>query len=643
MSAAVDNKAELLQKENDRQAKEAQKMQDRAEAFQKKQDAYLKRQEAISKVIETRTTKRILLDDRLQKQRRMLEVGTRMGSAIGGGVGGSIFGFMQQIASMKVNDYQERKDALAQQKKMWGNINSKGAVGGFKQKEQTGLLSRLDKTMDKAFGGDSKWNKMFGGHGRMAAMGAGMGAAGAGIAIGKSMIDSSPLLQSMLKLMKFGFMLILKPIGDFFGMLMRPIMILMLRKFIIPFYQSAYPWFAKTGMKLGEDISKILDKLTDPTFWSLATAAVVAALGATAWGLKIFTDKYFNNIGKSVAKHMGVPPIKTPPPPPNTNPPKTTPTNSPTQPRPQPPRGTPPQTPPPNSSPPVTTQPKSPIPPPKTTTPPPNTGRPPPKGAPNVGNVNVNPVNNTPLGKFQGQQFQGQGGTTTGTTFGNPPPTSNIHSGTASTYSKNPALRQVQKFMARIGDIWARKPNMSYNVIQKQISGFMAKQTGAVGGYMDSIKQVLASGKFWETLKTKGASMMKGGNFIWSLLIPMMEKQMGFTTELTDEQREKYLNPDGTRKEEYDIYGNDMMLAKGGMINERVDGIGRTTGKSYSIGEAGSEMVIPMSKMGSMMNGGSTTTVNINIDNMSGNANDLNKLRSTILEVMQTVNVNRGR
>ena len=77
------------------------------------------------------------------------------------------------------------------------------------------------------------------------------------------------------------------------------------------------------------------------------------------------------------------------------------------------------------------------------------------------------------------------------------------------------------------------------------------------------------------------------------------------------------------------------------MINERVEGIGQSTGKRYTLGEAGNEMVIPMSKMGKM--GGGGTTVNINIDNMSGNANDLNKLRSTILEVMQTVNVNRGR
>ena len=82
------------------------------------------------------------------------------------------------------------------------------------------------------------------------------------------------------------------------------------------------------------------------------------------------------------------------------------------------------------------------------------------------------------------------------------------------------------------------------------------------------------------------------------------------------------------------------MMAKGGIIREPIKGIGQRTGQSYLLGESGSEAVIPMNKMGGM---GGTTTVNISIGNMSGNANDLNKLRSTILEVMQTVNVNRGR
>ena len=61
----------------------------------------------------------------------------------------------------------------------------------------------------------------------------------------------------------------------------------------------------------------------------------------------------------------------------------------------------------------------------------------------------------------------------------------------------------------------------------------------------------------------------------------------------------------------------------------------------FLAGEKGSEHV-KVTPHGQSSNSGGTT-VNINISNMSGNANDLNKLRSTILEVMQTVNVNRGR
>jgi hypothetical protein len=59
------------------------------------------------------------------------------------------------------------------------------------------------------------------------------------------------------------------------------------------------------------------------------------------------------------------------------------------------------------------------------------------------------------------------------------------------------------------------------------------------------------------------------------------------------------------------------------------------------VGERGSEhvKVTPHGRS----SGGGGVTVNISIDNMSGTSNDLNKLRSTILDVMQSVNVNRGR
>jgi hypothetical protein len=55
---------------------------------------------------------------------------------------------------------------------------------------------------------------------------AGVAASAAGmLGLGKMIIDSSPLMQTMLKLMNLGIMFTLRPIGDFIGTLFRPMMI----------------------------------------------------------------------------------------------------------------------------------------------------------------------------------------------------------------------------------------------------------------------------------------------------------------------------------------------------------------------------------------------------------------------------------
>lgn len=55
---------------------------------------------------------------------------------------------------------------------------------------------------------------------------AGVAAGAAGmLGLGKMIIDSSPLMQTMLKLMNLGIMFTLRPIGDFIGTLFRPMMI----------------------------------------------------------------------------------------------------------------------------------------------------------------------------------------------------------------------------------------------------------------------------------------------------------------------------------------------------------------------------------------------------------------------------------
>ena len=500
--------------------RETAKMQRIQDAYQKKQDSQLDRQLKISRITEERTTKRILLDDRLQKQRRMLEVGTRMGGALGGGVGGSIFGFIQQIASMKAMNYSQKKDELAEQNK---RFKMTGAVAGLSAKPEKTLLGKLDKTIDRVFGTGSKWDKMFGGHGRMAAMGGGLAAAGAGLALTKAIIDSSMMLQQMLKLLKFGVMLILKPIGDFFGFLMRPILILLLRKFIIPFYQKVYPWFATTGNKIGTDIAKVLDQLSEVGVIPIALGGLAAAIGTAIAGKKVFQGlfkgftetqmtKFANIIGKSI-ENKGTTPI--------------------------------------------------------------------PQRPPVVG----------------GGTFTGGTSTKNGVFMGRDDPMKNK---TLSKYSNNPAVKKVQKFIDRINDIKIRRPDIPQSQIQSQITEFMDKQKGGgANGIIDKLKRVLTSSKF---LNKIGGTLAKGG--FWGLAHELMLDM--FNINIRDGDYDPSTDPAN-------------MMAIGGIIREPIKGIGQRTGQSYLLGESGSEAVIPMNKMGGM---GGTTTVNISIGNMSGNAND---------------------
>ena len=53
-------------------------------------------------------------------------------------------------------------------------------------------------------------------------------------------------------------MMILRPIGDFFGFLMRPILIMLLRKFIIPWYTTMYPKMIKWGTDVGNSLAAII-------------------------------------------------------------------------------------------------------------------------------------------------------------------------------------------------------------------------------------------------------------------------------------------------------------------------------------------------------------------------------------------------
>ena len=66
-------------------------------------------------------------------------------------------------------------------------------------------------------------------------------------------VDSSPMLKGMLKLLNYSVMLILRPIGDFFGFFLRPIVIYFLRSVALPFYKQWRPIAQKIGSMIGVD------------------------------------------------------------------------------------------------------------------------------------------------------------------------------------------------------------------------------------------------------------------------------------------------------------------------------------------------------------------------------------------------------
>jgi len=164
----------------------------------------------------------------------------------------------------------------------------------------TGLLMINPKAMqpiteklDRLFGAGSAWDKKMGGHGKEAAAGIGLAAMGGGLMLGKAIIDSSPAFQSLLKLLNFGIMLVLRPIGDFFALLFRPILVMLMRKFIIPFYQTVYPWFIANA-KFGDTIAKGVEGIIDTAVEH--PAETIAAGGGVAVGAKILAPKIIDAI-----------------------------------------------------------------------------------------------------------------------------------------------------------------------------------------------------------------------------------------------------------------------------------------------------------------------------------------------------------
>lgn len=75
------------------------------------------------------------------------------------------------------------------------------------------------------------------------------------------MIQSSPMLSGMLKLFNTSILMIFRPIGDFVGFFLRPIMIYLLRNIALPWYRMMAPIMRQWGSQIG---TNFLNFLKDP-------------------------------------------------------------------------------------------------------------------------------------------------------------------------------------------------------------------------------------------------------------------------------------------------------------------------------------------------------------------------------------------
>jgi hypothetical protein len=614
-----------------------------ADGSQKFQEGQ-KRQDTMNKNRDANLEKRY----KLMANARVMETMTR---SAGGGVVGTAMNFMSSMGQAKMSDMQRlqtlNKKGLGMDSSDIKERNMLASSGSIK------ALDSISKKFDKYFGGSSKWNKMFGGHGKMAATGIGLGAAAIGFqAVQKGVqlaIESSPLLQQMLKLWKFGIMMLLRPIATFFGMIMRPIMIVMLRKFIIPFYQKYMP----AMMTLGDKIGKFLaGGLGDVFGWNgeeqqvLALTKTAALLVGGGIALKYLgvapktAIKFPLTIGGKIIQapfkgfnllvpnwlkklldiKVGTPATPTPPTP-------TTPKSS------------------------------------GTTSSTGSTFKQPPK---------ISSSSKTPMGKFQ--QNQGSYNMKTGQTYSRAETAERLAAKQAEAVKYSTNTSKSDKLMNRVKDIFKRKGIVKgFNALKSLLPRMNFPKVK-----MDSLKNLLsmatAKGVFKGVLGGIAGGGASAGGLPWMIaenldyLPPAKEFRLWFQGGMRQAAGMEDSEGTPTGKGGLDGRGIDSAMgnidinnpisdavkggidfirnatgfADGGIINEPINGIGLNTGRKYKFGERGREAVSPLNKTGGQGLGGGTN-ITINIQSMSGSQNDLNNLKRTILNVIQESSIGRVR
>jgi hypothetical protein len=162
--------------------------------------------------------------------------------------------------------------------------------------KKLGALERARTSNVNALGGEkavadmqepsakNKFGKSLGAMGKFAkkhATGIALGVGAGGLILSTIIkaLSVAPMFQAMMKLFKFAVTMILMPIGTFFGAILRPIMIGLI-KTIAPQFKG---WM-KTAMKLGDQVGKfIMDFFTDPAKYLLAAMGGIIPMVITAF------------------------------------------------------------------------------------------------------------------------------------------------------------------------------------------------------------------------------------------------------------------------------------------------------------------------------------------------------------------------
>jgi hypothetical protein len=532
---------------------------------------------------------------KLMGQARSMELLQRLG---GGGMGGQIMNFIGSMGGQKISDMERLRSLKDKKRSKGSSVFDTAEIQYLESNKSVTVLETLSKKFDQYFGGDSKWNKMFGGHGKMAATGMGIGAATMGVmAVQKGVqlaIESSPMLQQMLKLWKFGIMMVLRPIGTFFGMIMRPIMLLMLRKFIIPFYQKYMPVMTKLGNDLGVFIAKWLDGKTEE---DSPTSNEVLLSGLDKWinSPEITAtdteeernekmDIRIDAIGEVLSGFAGL------------------------------------------------------------------------MGDSMIGlrvlgkileltgdKIVQNAFGADSDGTEQGFKEEFEGG------FTDPDPQAVIDAKLIDAQHEirdlmqeqidnNPvadAAETIEEVIKRMdekagidSDFEQEKKDARDKIFSEgnaNLDEGNAINTTNVNGTYSSIDNKETEADRQKAIIDSYGSMNSGGRKQTSVRQDMIDGVTG---------GHGLLDKNGDGKIDYLDY-----MANGGIIDEPILGTGLRTGKGYMMGEAGKEAVIPLNKLG----GGGNSSITINIQNMSGSQQDLNNLKRTILDVLQQSSMGRMR